>query len=411
MPSARLVIGLMAIGLLGPVAAAQASGVSVQSLGSEDPVLVSAEQIAGLADVGPTPYRLRDEDGVRTITRSGTRLATVLRAAGVDPAAVPTLELTRDDGSALYLTRRELDPPAGAPPLVSVAGGSVSFVRDSRGPGDLNVRDAFSSEPGTPIRVTVSPVAVLDVSVEASAERVRPGRPVSFDATVGGALPGETLRYEWRFGDGSSADGGERIRHRFRARGRYEVVLSVTGTERSGGSSEPVVVQVGRPLPGSPAREGGGRATEGAPPGTAAPGGGAAGPGANGEPGTNPAPGAAAPGLAPADPAAPEPAPDPPASEPADPEPAASRGRPERERRTPRETSGTPVRGLLLGRSASAAAPARSAVGAAPAVQSGRATSSDPKLGVAAGALATLALVGWGAAGEWRSLRRRRRRR
>ena len=241
---------LGAVLLADRAAPAAADGVSLQLQGAERPVVVTSAQIEALADVPATAYRVRDEAGrrARTLRLSGTRLATVLRAAGVDPAALPTLEITRDDGTILYLSRNQIDPGAGAPPLLYVRGRSVGFARDSGGRDDVNGPDLFTSSSGTPIRVTVSPTAVLSVRVTTGRDRIEPGGRVRFEATVEGQLPGEALDYEWRFGNGRTAAGVGGAVHRFARRGRYEVVLRVTGDQGSGGSSAPVLVQVGAPV-------------------------------------------------------------------------------------------------------------------------------------------------------------------
>lgn len=365
-------------------APAAASGVALQLQGSARPVLVSSDQISALADVPATPYRVRSRPGraVETIKLSGTRLASVLRAAGVDPATVPTLEITRSDGSILYLTRDELDPAAGPPPLLYASGRSMGFARTSRGAGDVNAADLFTTSSGTPIRITVSRVAVLRVLVHASDTRIAPRARVHLEAEVEGALPGEELTYEWRLGDGHTA-AGEETSHRFAARGRYEVMLRVTGDQASGGSSQPVVVQVGPPLEAAGDGGGGSSRRHEAP---------AAGP-IDGPQGSGGGAGSAA-GAAES-------------SSGAGTGPAARR--PASRSRPPTGTDRGP--GVLAGRTLSAAsaappAPPARATSPARAGTHGRGLAA----GWLAGAIACLLLVGLGGGAEWRAGSRRRAR-
>ncbi len=123
--------GTLAAALLLAAPAAAAPGVAVQVPGQAAPLELSDTRLRQLADVAPATYRLRDERGgrARTVTRGGTSLATVLRATGIDPAAVPSLEVTRDDGSLAYLSRDQIEPATGRPPLVWAAGGRVGLLR------------------------------------------------------------------------------------------------------------------------------------------------------------------------------------------------------------------------------------------------------------------------------------------
>jgi hypothetical protein len=345
-------------------------------------VVVPSDQIEVLADVPPTTYRVSPAPGRPKLpmSLSGTRLATVLRRAGIDPASVPTLELTRDDGTILYLPRNEIDPAAGAPPLVYVQGRSVVFA----GAGET-----FASASGTPLRVTVSSTAVLSVDVSASDTEIALRGRVAFEADVEGALPGERLSYEWRFGDGRTASTAKAL-HRFRRRGRYAVVLHVTGDQASGGSSEPVVVQVGKPEQAPGDGQAGRSQAEEAPSG--GPVSGTGGGGTASEGASPPAPAAGA-----------EQSPG------ADDRTAAER----RARRSRRGAERDPEEAPLVGRVLGAAAPQSAAqAGRAPASAAAARAGSDggPALGWLAGAAGCLLLLGLGANAEWRAGVRRRTR-
>jgi hypothetical protein len=354
---------------------AVANGVAIQLQGSDRPVVVSTDEIGALADVPATRYRVRSRPGrdARTLTFAGTRLATVLRAAGVDPASVPTLEITRDDGSILYLPRNEVDPSSGPPPLLYPSGRSVGFVRDSQALDDLNAGDVFTSSSGTPIRITVSETATLSVRVRAGDAEIEAGGRVRFEADVAGELPDEALTYEWRFGDGRTATTEEAM-HRFARRGRYEVMLQVTGDQRSGGTSEPVVVQVGPPERREP-RTGAGRSRS------------------HGAPASGPVDGAGGSGATPA-PARGTPSPQ---------EPARRRSTPSPRRQGPR------VGGVVLGEQEPAARPAQATPGG-PALARTGSEEGELSLGWMAAACGCLLLLTVGATGEWRAGARRRAR-
>lgn len=244
-----------------PAGAQAASGVTVRLPGGAGERFVSAEDIAAAADVPVTEYVLRSSSGQEeSVFQTGTRLASVLALAGLDPAAVSFLELSRPDGSSLALPRDAIDPASGLPPLIWVDTGVIGFIRPSAGPGDANERDSFSLSGGKPLSVVARTGAQLTVSAEGTRRRLSAGGAVVFSGEATGAPPGEQLTYEWRFGDGTTAV-GTRVRHVFDEPGRFDVVLRVTGDGDSGGTSDPVSVQVGEPS--EPKRgEGSGESTE-----------------------------------------------------------------------------------------------------------------------------------------------------
>ena len=77
---------------------------------------VAAEDIAAAADVPVTEYVLRSSSGQEeSVFQTGTRLASVLALAGLDPAAVSFLELSRPDGSSGAYARRDRSRLGSAP--------------------------------------------------------------------------------------------------------------------------------------------------------------------------------------------------------------------------------------------------------------------------------------------------------
>ncbi|HET7615320.1 MAG TPA: PKD domain-containing protein, partial [Bacillales bacterium] len=57
--------------------------------------------------------------------------------------------------------------------------------------------------------------------------KTREGRDVTFDASASMDLDGSIEKYEWRFGDGQTAE-GETVVHRYSKKGKYKVTLTVT---------------------------------------------------------------------------------------------------------------------------------------------------------------------------------------
>ena len=162
------------------------------------------------------------------MTVSGHSLDRVLRAARVDLYRFGSLAIAWEGGS-IALDREEVTDPdrfADGPPVFYVDGGDVRFLRPADGePGRV-------SGPG-PLTLTLSRAARLAVTARASTRRTKPGKPVTFTATVSGARPGERVEVSWYFDDGRSAR-GRRVTHRFRKPGTYDVVVGATTA-----SSEP----------------------------------------------------------------------------------------------------------------------------------------------------------------------------
>src|SRR4051812_22796236 len=133
-------------------------------------------------------------------------------------------------------------PPATRPPRRDAA--------------DTNAADTLPGG-GEALTGRVPRGPLLVVRVSATPAPPRAGQTVHLQAAVDGpAAPGRT--FAWTFGDGAGA-GGAAVTHRFREPGIYAVTATVTGSDDSGGSSDPLVVRVGRPLRAS-GPPGGGRA-------------------------------------------------------------------------------------------------------------------------------------------------------
>jgi hypothetical protein len=394
-------------------AAAGAAGILVRLPGGERHL--APEEVAAAADRPAGTYLLRAagtpaEPIAHPPALSVRKLVTL---AGASPDALTFVTIKRPNGSLAMLGRGDLTDPSpfpDGPPIVWMDAGGTRYLRPLRGPEDVNGADNVDIT-GDDLEVRVHTGPLLVVRATADRRDVRARTTVHFAAeVVTGA--GQGLRWSWRFGDGASAT-GQAVAHAFTAPGVYEAVVTVDGSDDSGGASAPLRVRVGAP-PKAPGETGGGSGERDRAP--------AQGPAdapkdSKGGGSTTPAPAARAPN-APA-PAAPAPAPAP-ATSPA-PAPSAApapaprpraRPAPARRRRTttPRpRPGGRVVRGTLVAASVPASLPG--ATPNAAAAQAAARRGTDPKrapLAPAAGILVAIALVGLGAARERRAVRPRR---
>ena len=399
-------------------AAAVAAGIVVRLPGAERHL--SAQEVAAAADRPAGTYLLRApgttaEPVAHPPALSVRRLITL---AGASPDALTFVSIERPNGSLARLGRGDLtDPPPfpEGPAIVWMDAGGARYLRPLRAPSDANGADNVGITSGDlVVRVHQGPLLV--VRARADRRTVPAGEAVHLSAElVSGLAPAQALTFSWRFGDGASAS-GQAVGHAFREPGVYEAVVTVDGSDDSGGSSEPLRIRVGDP----PEDDGGGGTgdRERAP---------AQGParGSEDDDGGS-APARPAPASAP--PAATAPSPPaattraaPPAAAPA---PAASRPRPRprrrarrprpapapraRDRARPRAPGGRLVRGVLVSARAAAALPGAATVPRAPARLPVARRGGDPgrgALGVVSGILAAIGLVGLGVRRERRGLR------
>lgn len=85
-------------------------------------------------------------------------------------------------------------------------------------------------EATTATEENLPPVAQFNQSLDG----VRPGLPVSFDASGSSDADGEIIDYEWNFDDGEDAS-GQTVQHSFAVPGRYEVRLLVRDEDGAAG--------------------------------------------------------------------------------------------------------------------------------------------------------------------------------
>jgi hypothetical protein len=397
-------------------AAAGAAGILVRVPGGER--LLAPEDVGAAVDRPAGTYRLRAagtsaEPVAHPPALSVRRLVTL---AGASPDTLTFVTIERPNGSLALLGRGDLTDPApfpDGPPIVWMDAGGARYLRPLRGPDDVNGADNVGITDGDlVVRVHAGPLLV----VRATADRrtVAAGAAVHLTAeVVSGAAPGPALTYAWRFGDGGSAS-GRAVRHAFAAAGVYEAVVTVSGSDDSGGSSAPLRIRVGAARKGAGATGGGTADRRRAPAQGPAAGSGTGGGGAPAAPATVPAPARATalPATTAPPPAAPAPATTPPRSAAQAPQ-RAPQARPRRRpapapRRAAaagRPPAGTLVRGALVAARVAAALPGATPPGApvAPAAaRRGTDPRSDP-LGPAAGIVAAIALVGVGVRRERRA--------
>jgi hypothetical protein len=180
--------------------------------------------------------------------------------AGGSPETVSFVSLTRPNGSLSLLRAGDLaDPPPfpEGPPIVWIDAGEIRYLRPLRGPDDANAADNIGITEGDLV-IRAHQGRLLTVRATADRRTVPAGRPVHLSAEVlGGAAPGHELTFVWSLGDGTRKR-GPAVRHAYATPGVYEAVVTVTGSDDSGGSSTPLRLTVGDP-PESAGDTGGGR--------------------------------------------------------------------------------------------------------------------------------------------------------
>ncbi len=255
--AAVAVLAACAVGTGAQEARADDAQVAVVSPGGAAQTL-SLVALAGGEDVVERVYTLRSASGASELTVTGFSLASILDAAGADSFGFSYLEVQRPAGGSVLLSRHQaLDPGAfeDGPPVLYATAAGTGFLRPSGSEADLNAVDSFEAPQG--VTLVLRKGSPLQIEIEASTVRTRPGQPVTFDAIVERAGSGEQLSYSWYFDDGHSASGA-RARHSFAKRGSYDVVVGVTTPGDNAGASAVATIQVGAPLSGAD-RKGGGR--------------------------------------------------------------------------------------------------------------------------------------------------------
>jgi hypothetical protein len=228
-------------------AAAGAAGILVRLPGGERHL--SPAELGAAVDRPAGSYLLRaaGTSGEPVAHPPALSLRRLVTLAGASPDAVSFVSIERPNGTQALLNRGDLsDPPPfpDGPPIVWMDAGGARYLRPVRGPGDANAGDNIGITGGDlVVRVHQGPLLV--VRARADRRSVPAREAVHFSAEVaGGAAQGRPLTFTWRFGDGAEKR-GQAVAHVFRAAGVYEAVVSVDGSDDSGGSSLPLRIRVG----------------------------------------------------------------------------------------------------------------------------------------------------------------------
>jgi PKD domain len=247
-------LAVLAVLLALPAGALASDQVQVQPEGSAARTVT----LSGLGepDVQAREYTVDDGTGERRIPITGWSLDRVLDEANVDPYRFADVQVAAAAGLSATLDRSEVTSsgafPEG-PPVFWLEGGEGRFLR----PGSAAGASVLVS--GGTLTVSLSRQPELQVTATASPRRVKPGEPVTFTATVSGAVD-EPVELNWYFNDGGEAS-GPRVTHRFRRPGTYDVLVGATTASDRTGADHTVSVQVGKPRTG-PNRKGGGTNTD-----------------------------------------------------------------------------------------------------------------------------------------------------
>lgn len=387
-------------------ATAAAAGIVVRLSGTERHL--SPEEISAAVDRPAGSYLLRARGTTAEPVAHPPALSIrrLVALAGGSPDALSFVAIKRPNGTLAILRREDLaDPPPfpDGPPIVWMDGGGTRYLRPLRRPSDVNAADNVDIT-GSDLAVTVHQGPLLGVRARTDRRTVPAGEPVNLTAEVTGAAPGQDLSFAWTFGDGTGKP-GQAARHRFRTPGVYEVLVTVSGADDSGGSSPPLRIRVGEP-PKAAGDTGGGTGERRRSP--------AQGPAGGGGTGSDGAPSVPAPSTT-ATPTASSPAPAAPATrrpQPPRQRPSAS-SRPRRTAR-PRSESRTPagplVRGTLVAARTTTPLPGVTPAPSRSSEPAAARLGTDPRthpFAPLAGILAGMVLVGLGVRRERRDLRPR----
>jgi PKD repeat protein len=239
-------------------AAAGAAGIAVR-IGAVERHL-SPEEVTAAVDRPAGTYLLRAPGTSAEPVAHPPALSVrrLVQLAGGSPDALTFVSIERPNGTLATLGPgdvSEAPPFAEGPPIVWIDSGGTRYLRPLRGDTDANAADNVGVTSGD-LAVRVHQGPLLSVRADADRRSAPARESVGFGAEVTGAAPGVPLTYEWTFGDGASKQ-GDAVRHVFQQPGVYEVVVSVSGGDDSGGSSAPLRIRVGEPRKGEGSTGGG----------------------------------------------------------------------------------------------------------------------------------------------------------
>lgn len=241
-------LGLIA---LGTPALANAADVTVNFARGGGAKTMSLASLAGSFDVNSS-YALVGASGATTTRQiAGISLRSLLDAVGADPT-YSAVTIARPEGGVVRISRAQIEA-GGLAPVVYDDGGRATFVRPSYSAADRNADDVVS---GSPLVIAQVDGTDYGLKAEPASKTVKVGQSVKFSASATGAA-GQKLTYRWNFNDGSSAT-GDSPTHKFKKRGYYRVLVTVSGEGDSASSSTVLKIQVGKAAKSKQHREGGG---------------------------------------------------------------------------------------------------------------------------------------------------------
>lgn len=174
----------------------------------------------------------------------------LLQLGGVAPKQATDVQVHRLDGTILTLNKQDLADPSPSyidslVPVVEINGTTTLFLRPQQSTSDDNAADQIPEQFGSALDLYVYSGPLLRVTTGGPTSATE-GQKATFTGHVAGATPADgTLHYAWDFGDGSPARSATSVAHTFTANGSYQVVLTVTGKDGSGGVSPVLTVGVG----------------------------------------------------------------------------------------------------------------------------------------------------------------------
>ena len=251
--AARIAL-VLAVFLLVAAPSAMAADVRVDFARGNGGATVTLASLESKFDVDQT-YEIRSTSGsTQSEQVRGISISALLAAVNAE-LGYGGVEIDRPDGGKVFISKAQID--AGAPaPVVYESAGQVRFLRPTYGAGDANAADLISTTGTLLIRQTERPR--IEIDAKAAKSKAKVGETVKFKATVTGAGAGETTTVTWLFGDGTKAT-GLAVSHRFKKRGSYKVIATVTTSgEPPVSNSDIAPVQIGKTVKSKKNRTGGG---------------------------------------------------------------------------------------------------------------------------------------------------------
>jgi YVTN family beta-propeller protein len=167
---------------------------------------------------GPIPIAITPDGARAYVANSGSNSVSVIDTATNEVAGAPIV--VGNSPAAVAIT------PSGQTAYVANVGSNSVSVIDTATNQTVGGPITDGSEPEG---IAITPDQPPHASFTDPSAR---GKAVSFSASRSSDSDGTIARYDWAFGDGKKAlTAGPRVRHRYRAAGRYKVTLALTDNE------------------------------------------------------------------------------------------------------------------------------------------------------------------------------------